>query len=256
VQQLELDLETIARAAGDFRDLRLVCAGMQIPFLLERPPITRAIAADASVAEEKNISRWTLKLPHAGLPVTQLNAVSTAPLFQRNMRLFEEQSDMRGHKYQRELGRATWQHTPETSACALVLTITQTPQTDTLILETDNGNNPTIALSDFRFHYPVTRMIFKTLKDTNYSIWLYYGNRNVNSPRYDDMNLVSKQFLRAEKLNASAGSEELTKPSRTTRGEITTESAGILFWCVLAGVVVVLLVVIARLLPKPQDNTP
>ena len=254
VQQLELDLETIAHAAGDFRDLRLVRAEQQIPFLLERPSIFRTIAADASVIDppHKSISRWELKLPQAGLPITQVDAVSTSPLFQRNMRLFEEQINVRGHKYKRDLGRATWQQTPGTPARQLAITLTQTPQTDTLFLETDNGDNPTIALSNVRFHYPVTRVIFKTVQDAN-SLWLYYGNSNAYTPRYD-LTLISAQLLCAERTTARVGNEEFTKPTRPVRGETTAAPAGILFWCVLAGVVVVLLVIISRLLPNRQNE--
>ena len=252
VQQLELDLETLAHASRDFSDLRLVREGQQIPFLLDRPSITRTLALNASVVvvpKRPTLFRWSLKLPQARLPITQLSCISPSPLFQRDMRLWEEQTTSRGEKYPRELGRATWQRTPGTSAHELIIELTQSPQTDTIFLETDNGDNPSIELRDLRCHYPVTRMFFKTARDTAQPIWLYYGNREAGTPRYD-LALISAQLLRLDKSSATAGSEEPTKATRSTRVEEATEAGGILFWCVLAGVVTVLLVIISRLLPK------
>jgi hypothetical protein len=43
----------------------------------------------------------------------------------------------------------------------LVIELNARPQSDTLFLETDNGDNPAIELRDFRSHYPVTRLVFK-----------------------------------------------------------------------------------------------
>lgn len=254
VQQLELDLETLAHASRDpgFGDLRLVRDGQQIPFFLERPSISRTLALNASpvvVPKRPALSRWSLKLPQAGLPITRFACVSPSPLFHREMVLWEEQTTDRGEKYRRQLGCATWQQTPGTPTRELTITLTQSPQTDTLFLETDNGDNPAIELRDFRSHYPVTRMVFKTANDASQPLWLYYGNSNVSMPRYD-LNLISAQLLRAEKSRATAGGEEITKAARKSQGGEVAESGGILFWCVLAGVVAALLVIVARLLPK------
>ena len=256
VQQLELDLETLAHASRDFSDLRLVRNGQQIPFLLDRPSITRTLALNAStvvVPKRPTLSRWSLRLPQTGLPITRLGCISPSPLLQRDMRLWEEQTTSRGERYPRELGHATWRQTPGTPAHELTIVLTQSPQTDTLFLETENGDNPAIELRDFRCLYPVTRMVFKTARDTAQPLWLYYGNREACTPRYD-LNLISAQLLRSDKSSATAGSEEPTKATRSTHGEEATEAGGILFWCVLAGVVAVLLVIVSRLLPKGDQE--
>ena len=44
VQELELDLEALAKARSDFADLRVVRAGNQIPYVLERPALSRSLA--------------------------------------------------------------------------------------------------------------------------------------------------------------------------------------------------------------------
>ena len=255
-QQLELDLEVLAHASRNFSDLRLVRNGQQIPFLLDRPSISRTLALNAAtvvVPKRPTLSRWSLKLPQAGLPITRLGCVSPSPLFQREMRLWEEQTNDRGEKYTRELGRATWRQTPGAPARELAIDLATSPQTDTLFLETDNGDNPAIELRDLRCYHPVTRMVFKTARDAAQPLCLYYGNRTVSAPRYD-LSLISAELLRAEKSRATAGGEEPAKGASTTRGEDSTEAGSILFWGVLAAVVVVLLVVVARLLPKNEQN--
>lgn len=256
VQQLELDLETLAHAARNGSDLRLVRAGQQIPFLLDRPSISRTLAlnvASVVVPKRPTLSRWSLKLPQAGLPITRLGCGSPSPLFQREMRLWEERTTPHGEKYPRELGCATWRQTPGTPPRELAIELAQSPQTDTLFLETDNGDNPAMELRDFRCYYPVTRMVFKAARDPAQPLWLYYGNREASTPRYD-LSLISAQLLRAEKSAATAGAEEPTKAAPTTKGEQATEPGGILFWCVLAGVVVALLVIVSRLLPKGEEK--
>jgi hypothetical protein len=219
VQQLELDLEILAHTSRDFSDLRLVYNGQQIPFLLDRPSISRTLALNASavvVPKRPTLSRWSLKLPQAGLPITRLDGVSPSPLFQRDMRLWEAQTTPRGEKYSHELGLATWRRTPGTPSPELIVELAQSPQ---------------------------------TAHDAALPLWLYYGNREACTPRYD-LNLIAAQLLRLEKSRATAGCEELTKPIRSPHGEEATEPGGILFWCILAGVVAVLLVIISRLLPK------
>ena len=120
------------------------------------------------------------------------------------------------------------------------------PQRDTLILETENGDNPPIEPEKFTAFYPATRVLFKA--DGNDRLFLYYGNPNVSPPSYD-LNLVAGELLAADKSTAAPGSEEVLKKTGWMAGA-SPGSGGFLFWGILAVVVVGLLVVIARLLPK------
>jgi len=253
VRQLELDLETLADAADDFRDLRLVCDGRQIPFLVERPSISRAIELSGiKVADPKrpSFSRWKFKLPQAALPVNRFACSSTSPLFERNMRLFEELTDDRGDLYSRELGRATWQQTPEGGRRELVIQISAPPTADTIFLETENGDNSAIDLGDFRCFYPVTRLVFKA--GSSQPLWLYYGNREAQAPRYD-LSLVAGQVLSAEKSAATLGAQGNIKGGKAP-AEDSNEHGGVIFWAALALVVVVLLALVSKLLPKPEGK--
>ena len=258
VQQVELDLEVLSHATPNHRDLRLVRQGQQVPFILEHPSIQRELAVNASpVVDPKKPtrSRWMLKLPQPLLPITRLACTSPTLLFQRDLRLWEEIADRRGEKYSRELGRASWQQASGRKQRELVIQINQLPQTDTLYLDTDNGDNPAIELREFRCYHPVTRAVFKAAPDLTQTLWLYYGNQEVSAPKYD-LSLVADQLLRAERSAAAAGAEELTKGGRTVLGEAVLDHGGIIFWSVLATVVAALLFILARFLPKASNNPP
>jgi len=153
IQQVELDLDVLARAQPSLADLRLVSGGQQVPFMLERTSIARSLSLRATTDNNPNrptATRWTLKLPRAGLPVSRLTSEPQTTLFQRLVHLYEEALDDRGQKYRRALGSATWTQTPDRRTKQLTLAFDTAPQTDTLILETENGDNPPITLANFQ----------------------------------------------------------------------------------------------------------
>jgi hypothetical protein len=251
VQQLELDLETLSRAARGFEDLRLVRGGQQIPYLLERPSITRSLAPEIEKADDPkrpSVSRWRIRLPHSALPVTQLVCDTDAPFFQRQVALTEQVHDERGNTHTVSRANATWTRTLEQRKEKLVLTLSP-PAGDVLFLEVENGDNPPLALKDFALRYPVTRIIFKTGADT--ATYLYSGNPQASRPRYD-IDLVARQLLAAEKGKATLGFGESLKTSRWFETEKVSGKAGWIFWGVLAVVVAALLFVISRLLPRSE----
>ncbi len=253
-QQIELDPDVLVRAALDHRDLRIVVDDQQLPFLLERPSISRSLPlASATVSDLKKpgLSRWSLKLPQAGIPVTRITCAAASALFQREMRLWEEATDDRGDKFSRELGRATWKKVPGETTREFAIHFGVAPRSDTLFLDTDNGDNRTIKLHDFRGHYPVSRIVFKTAPDSTQPIWIYYGNPDALSPRYD-VALIADQLFRAERASATVGRQE-NMHSKTERIIQTLSGSSLyIFWGMLGVVVAGLLLLISRLLPKPQ----
>ena len=72
------------------------------------------------------------------------------------------------------LGGGSWTQTPERKSKEFSLTLDSAPQSDTLFLETANGDNPPIALENFAAFYPATRILFKAKADDE--LFLYYGN--------------------------------------------------------------------------------
>jgi hypothetical protein len=255
VQQIELDPELLSHALPDQRDVRLIRGEQQIPFLLERTSISRPIsliAAAVNDSKKPSLSRWSLKLPQAALPITRLGCTSPSPLFHREMRLWEEITDERGDKFPCELGRSAWDQTPTTGKRDLIIQLNARPQSDTLFLGTDNGDNPPIELRDFRAYYSAARVLFKAEPDPAQPIWLYYGNRDATAPHYD-LTLVSGELLRAERSNMIAGAEEGLSSSADRVGQTLTGFSRYIFWGTLALVVIALLAIMSRLLPKSQQ---
>jgi hypothetical protein len=248
-QQLELDLDVLAHALPDFQDLRLLHGSNQAPYILERTSISRSLAPAVTAtndAKDPKLSRWIIKLPQPRLPVTRLSCATRTPLFQREATLYEEVIDERGEKYRHNLGGATWVQKPDRKSREFFLALDGPPQSDTLFLETHNGDNPPIALEKFTFFYPATRVLFKAGSDDE--LFLYYGNPRVTTPNYD-LSLVAGQLLSADKAIAAPGTEQQLLKSSWREHEIPGKG-GVVFWGILALVVVVLLVIISRLLPK------
>jgi hypothetical protein len=248
-QQVELDLDVLAHAGGSFADLRVMRGSNQVPFVVQRTSISRALTPGVTVtndAKNPKLSRWLIKLPKSSLPVTRLTCTATTPLFQRSMSLLVEYADERGYTFYRQLGSATWMQTPERKSKEFSLTLDSVMPGDTLILQTENGDNPPVQLEKFTVFYPATRVLFKARAADELS--LYYGNPRVAPPSYD-LNLVMGELLSADKANATLGAEEQLKKSSWAEGQ-TPGKGGILFWGILAVVVVGLLVIISRLLPK------
>jgi hypothetical protein len=216
--------------------------------LIECTSIERTVPLNAGTTNDPKrltLSRWQLKLPQAALPLRRVSCASTSALFDRTFRFWEELIDERGDQYPRELAQTTWRRVPNQAAGQLVVSFAAPPKTDTVLMETDNGDNPPIELHDFRGYYPVTRIIFASSKSQ--SIALYYGNEEAVAPRYD-AKLIAAQLLRSERTPAVPGSQEILKSERVA--ETVTGSARYIFWGVLGIVVIALLVLISRLLPK------
>jgi len=255
VQQVELDPELLARSQPDQRDIRIMRSQYQLPFLFERTSLSRPINLNAAAANDPKkpaLSRWSLKFPQPGVPITRLVCTSSSPLFHRQMRLWEEVTDERGDKFASELGRATWDQTPNAPKRDLVIELNARPKSDTLFLETDNGDNPAIELRDFRGFYPVTRVVFKATPDPAQAVWLYYGNPDAAMPHYD-LTLVAAELLKAERSTVTARAEENLSPKPSFAGQTLTGSTRYIFWGALALVVIVLLAIMSRFLPKEEQ---
>jgi hypothetical protein len=249
--EIELDLDILAHTVADLRDLRLIRDGQQIPYLLERTSLRRALTfqpARETVAQSPRKSRWKIKLPHARLPIQLLTLISDTRVFERSFDLFEETADSRGEKVIRTLASdAQWSRTPERNSVRFTIPLTGGMATDTLIIETDNGDNPPIALTEIQADYPVAKLLFRSEPK---AMHLYYG-APANAPRYD-LELMAARLLSAEKSRPQVGPEERVDGSTEKSGFLVQRASAVL-WVSLALVVGVLLVVVARLLPKPPE---
>lgn len=250
-QQIELDLDVLAHAQPGFADLRVLHGSNQVPYIIQRTSISRALTPTVSAtnnSKDPKLSRWIIQLPRASLPLTRLTCVSPTPLFERSLSLYEELADERGDKYRHELGSASWTQTPEHKSKEFALNFDSAPQSDTFFLETENDDNPPIELGKFTTFYPAARILFKAKPDDE--LFLYYGNQRVAPSRYD-LSLVTGELLAADKKIATLSGEHQLKKSSWRENEVPGKG-GIVFWGILAVVVVGLLIIISRLLPKSQ----
>jgi len=249
VQELELDPDTLARCREDFADLRLLRAGNQVPYILERTSLARSLTLSAqgvTDAKRPAASQWKVTLPNPGLPLRSVVLTSTTPLFQRQVRIFERVAGSDGATFDRPLAHGEWTRTaqpesPETH----VFPLSDRLQTDTLWIETDNGDNAAIGLGPVTANLPVVRLVFKTAETDGFE--LAAGNATVGPPSYD-LGLVAGRLLTASRTDAHLGAEDAPPSHRNPFAHL---SGGVLFWGALALVVFVLLVTVSKLLPKP-----
>ena len=248
-QELELDLEALAQSRPDFADLRVMREGNQIPYVLEQPALARSLTLTPVATPDPkrlSVSVWQLRLPESGPPLRRLVLTSTTPLFQREFRLYEKLSAPEGRTYENPLASGRWSRTPEPGVPETrIFELTDRMRTDTLWIETDNGDNPAIALGTVQAVYPVVRLIFKVAESDGFA--LIYGNKAANAPRYD-LSLVAVKLLTSSRSVAKLAPGE---PNAAGHHPFISLKGGYIFWGALALVVVVLLVVVAKLLPKP-----
>ena len=252
VQELELNLAALAQARPDFADLRLLLGGNQIPYVLEQPALARPLTltpAPAPDAKHPSVSMWRLSLPQAGLPLQKIVLTSATPLFQRQFRIYEKLTNQNGVMRESVLASGPWSRTPEPGVPEnRVFELSDRPRSDTLWIETDNGDNPALALGPVQAVYPVVRLVFKVAETDGFA--LAYGNKQANAPRYD-LSLVALKLLTASRQVARLPADNLQAANSGSPSFLAGINNTYIFWTALALVVAVLLVVVAKLLPKP-----
>jgi hypothetical protein len=179
------------------------------------------------------------------MPLRSVVLSSTTSLFQRLIRLYENVPTPQGTSYEHTLASDLWVRRPEAGmGDARVFGTPERMSTDTLWIETDNGDNPPISLGTVRCNIPVARLVFKVAESDG--ITLVYGNPAIAAPRYD-LSLVAARLLTASRSEAHLGAVA----AGSTGNPFGGLKGGLVFWSALALVVVSLLLVVAKLLPKP-----
>jgi hypothetical protein len=251
VVRIELKPTTLAAANADLSDLRLIQEGRQIPYLIEATTALRTI--DCTVAalpadpQRPNVSRWRMEQPINHLRATTLVATSPTPLFTRTLTARSRETHPMTNFPTGFSGQANWTKTADGSADAnqLRLELRGTPIPTTLDLETTNGDNPPIDIDKVWIEFTAPMIAAKIV--SNAPLFLYYGNPGATAPAYD-LRLVRAELLAADKHLATLGGEEILKPTAASPWATTAGSPWL--WAVLALVVGVLLVIVAKLLPK------
>jgi hypothetical protein len=254
VIRIELDALALASGRTDLGDLRLVQNGRQIPYLVKPERVMREVKPGMVLlpADPKRptVSRWEIRLPVADVPFVELTARSPAAIFSRRMLALVERSDDLGNSWIETVGEAHWAKSGGVDS-PLVIHLGGARLPRTMILETDHGDNPAIPLEDVVLRYAAPSIAAK-ITGTD-PLFLYYGNPKANTPQYD-LRLVRGELMAADQQLSVLGGEEILKPhARDSRG---IDAGSPWLWLALGGVVVALLVIVAKLLPKAAGNGP
>ncbi|MEN9975519.1 MAG: hypothetical protein RLZZ282_1525, partial [Verrucomicrobiota bacterium] len=252
VIRIELDIEALSHLSRmDLGDLRLIQNGRQIPWLRESKPRLHTLTPEVSAQPDPKrptVSCWKISTPSTGLPIDSMEVASSDPLFTRSLRFLQHGKDDFGNPWSRTLTTKTWTKSPgdRNSRKSITVPLDNLRVSDAIWIETDNGDNPAICLENVIISYQAPSLIAKITSDA--PIFLYYENPMANPPDYD-LNLVRAELLSADRLDATLGKEEILDSGRK-RDTAPVNAGSPWLWAALALVVIVLLFIVAKMLPK------
>ncbi len=252
VIQIELDAWVLAGSQLGLGDLRLIQDGRQIPYLIKPQPVTRdltpVLISLPPDPKRPTVSRWEITLPVAGLPALELTAKSPASMFVRRFEASVERRDELGNSWTESIGTAEWTKS-QGHDTPLTLALRKQRVPAKFQLQTDHGDNPPVSLVDPQLRYAAPVMVAKLTADS--PVFLVYGNPKATAPRYD-LRLVQNEMMAAEPQSAKLRDEERLGPNKPEK--IASDAGSPWLWLALGGVVVALLVVVAKLLPQPATE--
>jgi Protein of unknown function (DUF3999) len=250
---LLLDAHVLANAPA-LGSLRIAGEdGHQVPYVLESrgdtlrlelPPLTPAKAPGDSAAVPPRSTFYRVELPLAGLPPATLVVPTGARVFTRSVVLFlaPADADRREDDAARQIASTVWAHAdPETDAPPLALSL-PILEARSLLLAIGDGDNAPLPLGRPTLELPARRLRFFRPAG---ALRLLYGDDSLSAPTYD-LALLAPRFL-AEPAHdlALTGEPPAPAPEKGPMGKT-------LFWAILVGAVVALLLVIARLVGKGE----
>jgi hypothetical protein len=261
-----LALDTAVLAHSALSDLRIAgTKGQQVPYLLEKLGEPYSIDLSAPVALDPDSigshsgsprgtrSYYRVRLPVTGLPLSLLVLRTNARVFERrvSVSVIHEPTEQRRERWVQTLTAGTWRHVdPDSPAPTLGLSI-PVLRTSDLMLMVEEGDNSPLPLDPPSLLLPSYRLRF--FRDADAGLTLLYGNPRAGTPRYD-IALLAPRLLGAPATEASMG------PEQSAARAAPSTFPGWIFWIVLAGAVVAMLLLIARLVrqsdPSPAPPAP
>lgn len=252
VIRLEADAQVMAHSLDRLGDVRLIQNDRQIPYLIRPGRVVRELAASARLLPQDpkrpTVSRWEVVLPVEDLPVLDLMASSPAPMFSRRFEAFADRKDELGNAWVETLGDADWVKS-QGHDNPLVISLGGRRLSAKFQLLTDHGDNPPVTLENPRVRYEALVMIAKVTDDA--PLFLVYGNPKATAPEYD-LRLVRDELMAVEARPARLLEEKILHSGKQV-GNSPADQGSPWLWLALGAVVVVLLGVVAKLLPKPVE---
>lgn len=255
-----LALDTAVLAHSTLADLRIVGpGGEQLPYLLERldEPYTVELAPLARTGRDGDGPRaaaagtrsyYRLRLPYAQLPAARLVLRTESRVFDRRVavEIVREPAEGRRDRRVERVADATWRHAdPETPPPALTLALPSLDVAEAVVV-VDEGDNRALPLERPTLLLPAYRLRY--FRDTSVVASLVYGRADLGAPRYDIA-------LLAPRLLGAAAEEVTMGPERQAPPAAADVLPTWIFWGVLAGAVLALLLLIARLV-RQSDAPP
>ncbi len=252
-------LDPAVLANSRMSDLRIAGADKrQIPYLIEKQdePLTvelsspeRTAAPTPRAAGRKqssgSVSFYRLRLPYANLPAARLVLTTSARVFRREMGILLEKNpaNERQEPWTHRIASATWNHAdPDTPAPPLLLQLTSMQTTEALLVVEEGDNSP-LPLESASLLLPSYRLRF--FRPAGASLVLYYGDSNLEAPRYD-LALLASHLIGEAAEEITFGTENVPVSGQAAKYAGQT----IVFWVILLLAIVVLLALIARLVRK------
>ncbi len=249
-QVLELDPVALALSQPNLGDLRLARGDRQVPYLVERTSRVRTAPLALVAAPDKarpTVGRWELKLPVAGMSVNSLRLAITEPVFARTIVVGEMETDSRGQPWAHVLASVGVERRSADDPATFTIPLQARPQSGKLFVEINHGDNAAFAPTKAELIYPVRRLHFRSTETAGCT--LLYGNPRATAPRYD-LQLAAPRLLAATQHAASLDTIAGGDVERSVFS-LGGPAARYAFWGALAVVVVVLVWLVAKLLPKP-----
>ncbi|HYC89270.1 MAG TPA: DUF3999 family protein [Thermoanaerobaculia bacterium] len=238
---LLLDAHVLAHS-NELRDLRLADGqGRQVPYLVEHraEPLTLKLAVPPRAASGSK-STYRLELPYANLPSGTLVLTTSERVFDRDVTVRQRRGGI--------IASSAWRSgEPEEPPPAVRIELPHHPPR-TLELIIDEGDNAPLPIESAHLLLPSEALRFS---HPGTPLFLFYGNRRVNAPRYDLALLAPRLFAepaRELSLGAAPG-VRVADDDRDGRK---------LFWIgvVIAAVVLVLLLLRLVLVSPETSRAP
>jgi hypothetical protein len=253
--EIEMPVDVVSAARPDLGDLRLVRDGRQVPYVADRQTLRRKLEVNVQAEEvpaKSRVSLWRLELDAPGVPLAVLRVDTPQTALARWVRWYEVVESRDGDRWTNVLAYQEWRRVPGAALRPLELTPGNRLSGRVSWIEIDDGDNPPLPALAWSAEYTTRRIYF--LSGGAGAIELFYDHPEAVVPRYD-------LSLLADRLDASTRTVATLGPVLERDrgwGEAVVSGKGmmVLFWAVLAGVVVALLVIIRRLLPAPPVHGP
>lgn len=245
--RLVLNREASLRAG--FGTLRIVKDGLQVPYF--SGPSEEQVIDPVTTREydkNKNKTTWTVALPDRSADLKELT-VESSGIFDRIVQFEMPMQSRAGWQVWRT---TRWQNASQTASVLRVSLAGLPRDASKLRITIEHGDNRPIELGKLQASYNAPALLFLASSAGEYA--LYGGNEKIDAAKYD-LTLVQAHLADVLPKTVEMGKvESVTSTGFKTAflGVFEDKSWGL--YAVLGAVTLILMIVIARLFPKGENN--